>query len=140
MKHEKSCGAVVFAKSDGALLVLVEDMRQGHVSLPKGHVENGETESQTAEREILEETGLHVRVDTGFRRKVTYRPAPYVIKDVVFFVALTDSMDTRNQEEEVSGIRFLPVEDAIRALTFQSDRDVARAAHDYMTEKLGLKG
>ena len=131
MKHEKSCGAVVFAKAGGDLMVLVEDMLQGHASLPKGHVEDGETESQTAEREILEETGLRVRVDTGFRKKVTYRPAPYVIKDVIFFVAITETMETKNQEEEVSSIRFLPVEEAIQALTFQSDKDVVKAAYDY---------
>ena len=38
MKHEKSCGAVVYTIEDGQLLFLAEHMRLGHISIPKGHV------------------------------------------------------------------------------------------------------
>ena len=65
MRHEKSCGAVVFSRFDGAWHVLLIRHDHGrHTSFPKGHVEAGETERQTAEREIFEETGVRVRVDT----------------------------------------------------------------------------
>ena len=57
MKQEKSCGAVVYAETGRGRLYLVEKMLHGHFGLPKGHVEPGENERQTAEREILEETG-----------------------------------------------------------------------------------
>ena len=58
MKYEKSCGAVVYDLQNDTPIVLVEYMKKGHVSIPKGHVEEGETEVETAAREILEETGL----------------------------------------------------------------------------------
>ena len=57
MKKEKSCGAVVFRREKDGLVFLVETMTLGHISLPKGHVEDGETEEETARREIREETG-----------------------------------------------------------------------------------
>ena len=47
MKHEKSCGAVVYTIEDGQLLFLAEHMRLGHISIPKGHVEGNETEEET---------------------------------------------------------------------------------------------
>ena len=43
---------------------------------PKGHVEKKETEEETALREIKEETGLKVALDTAFRKMVTYLPSP----------------------------------------------------------------
>ena len=56
MIHEKSCGAAIFVRQDGQALWLVEHMQKGHTSLCKGHVEAGETEHDTARREIREET------------------------------------------------------------------------------------
>lgn len=73
-KKEKSCGAVVFRREKGGLVFLIETMALGHISLPKGHVENGETEEETARREIWEETGLRTRVDTRFRHTISYSP------------------------------------------------------------------
>ena len=91
MRHEKSCGAVVFSRFDGAWHVLLIRHEHGrHISFPKGHVEAGESERQTAEREILEETGVRVRVDTGFRAENRYMARPDVEKLVVFFIAVAE--------------------------------------------------
>ena len=65
MIYEKSCGAVVYAFHHHKPLVLVEYMALGHVSLPKGHMEEGETEEQTAAREILEEVSRSVDTFVG---------------------------------------------------------------------------
>lgn len=132
MKHEKSCGAVVYRKDGDGHLFLIEHMRLGHFSLPKGHVEKGETEVQTARREIKEETNLDVSVDTGFRSVITYSPYPGIIKDVVFFLAEAVSEELINQECEVSGLTWLPFDEAVRTLTFESDRETLRKARDYL--------
>ena len=59
MKYEKSCGALCFAPGPGPTRVLmVKHVAGGHWAFPKGHVEKGETEEQTAVREVLEETGI----------------------------------------------------------------------------------
>ena len=91
MRHEKSCGAVVFSQFSGAWHVLLIRHEHGrHTSFPKGHVEAGETERQTAEREILEETGVRVRVDTGFRAENRYMARPDAEKLEVFFIAVAE--------------------------------------------------
>ena len=43
MKKEYSYGAVVYQFKDGIPLYLIEHMAMGHTSLPKGHIEEGET-------------------------------------------------------------------------------------------------
>ena len=60
MKKERSCGAVVYKREYDRTLFLLERMVQGHISLPKGHMEAGETEEETARREIREETALEL--------------------------------------------------------------------------------
>ena len=73
MNYEKSCGAIVYRKHHGNTeILLVRHIKSGYWSFPKGHVEEGETEEETARREIKEETGLDVLLDTGFRETVTF--------------------------------------------------------------------
>lgn len=132
MKREKSCGAVVYSIRSGEIYILTEHMALGHTSIPKGHVEPGETEEQTALREIAEETALRVRLDTGFRRTVTYSPAPGILKDVVFFAAEALPGEIVAQECEVRSAEFLPEREAIAAMTFDSDRETVAAACDYI--------
>ena len=132
MKYEKSCGAVIYYEDDGRRLYLIELMQKGHRSICKGHVENDESEHQTAEREILEETGLTVTFIDGFRESIEYSPYDGCMKTVVFFLAKADSTDVTVQEEEVREISWLPLEEALAALTFGSDRETLRKADRYL--------
>ena len=88
MKKEISCGAVIARQTEnGREILLIRHVNGGHWAFPKGHMEGNETESETALREIREETGLTVTLDTGFRAVVTYSPKPDVMKDVIYFAA-----------------------------------------------------
>lgn len=128
MKREKSCGAVLFRREDGGAVYLVLHSTLGHWTLCKGHMESGETEHETAEREIREETGLTARFVEGFRQVITYSPAPGVIKDVVFFLAQAGPGAAVCQPEEVAEIRFVPYEQALALLTHTSDRETLKRA------------
>ena len=102
MKKEKSCGAVVCRKGENGLeILLIQHKNGGHWAFPKGHVEKKETEEETALREIKEETGLKVALDTAFRKMVTYSPKPGVMKDVIYFAAKAKKDSARPQPEEV---------------------------------------
>ena len=134
MIHEKSCGAVIYTDSGGRRLFLVELMRKGHSSLCKGHVEENETEHETAAREIREETGLSVAFVNGFRETIEYSPDPGCKKTGVFFLAESESTGVKAQEEEVREIRWLPFEEAAAAMTFDSDREVLTKAEAFLNE------
>lgn len=124
MKYEKSCGAVIFRRNNGAYeYLLVQNKKpgaKGHWGFPKGHVEKGETEEETARREISEETGLSVGgFIKGFRVVTRYSPAPGIEKDVVYFLTEADG-DITLQECEIADYKWLSYEDAKEAITFDS--------------------
>lgn len=58
MRYEKSCGAVIYVEAEGARKYVIIRSPEGYYGFPKGHMEPGETEEQTALREIFEEVGL----------------------------------------------------------------------------------
>ena len=133
MKHEKSCGAVIFRETEnGQHEFLILKSVQGHTTLCKGHVEGHETEHETAAREIREETNLHVKFLDGFREVITYSPYPKCEKDVVFFLARLAGGSLSCQPEEVAEARFLPFDDALSALTHASDRAILEEAQRFL--------
>ncbi len=139
MRHEKSCGAIVYRRFHGNIeILLIRHINSGHWSFPKGHVEGDETELETAKREIKEETGLDVIIDQTFRETVSYSPRRDTQKIVVYFLALARNYDFVPQEEEIAEIRWVDIVRAARMLTYENDKTIvnkARAAikqHSHM--------
>ena len=120
MKYEKSCGAVIF---EGDKVLVIQQVK-GHWGFPKGHVENQETEVETAIREIKEETNLDVEIDESHRYVERYSPKEGVEKDVVFFVAKRTGGDIKVQEEEVKTTEWLLPIEARERLTYETSKRV----------------
>ena len=79
MRHEKSCGGLIYREHDGETqLLLLKHRCGGHWSFPKGHMEAGETEMETALREIREETGLRGVLREGGREAGEDSPKTHV--------------------------------------------------------------
>lgn len=136
MKFEKSCGAIIIKRNSGKIETLLIQMLGGHWSYPKGHVEDNETEVETALREIKEETNLDVIIDTRFREITTYSPKPGVIKDVIYFLAFAKTLDVKVQEEEVANYEWVDINDATKLITFEEDRKIFRKAIRFINEIL----
>ena len=86
-KVEKSCGAIIFQNKKKDSQILIIQQLDGYWCFPKGHVEKNETEEQTAYREILEETGIEVILDTKFRHVTTYKIPNGNVKENIYFIA-----------------------------------------------------
>ena len=119
MKQEYSYGAVVYEKRKDSIYILIEFMLQGHISLPKGHIEEGETD-------------LDVRLDTNFSHTITYKPTQDIKKDVTFFLATPISNHIKPQESEVNHIEWLIEKRALAVLTHETDKQVLRDALRYI--------
>ena len=126
---EKSCGAVVYKVDEkGKICFLLIKQKTGHFGFPKGHVEPGETEEQTAIREIKEETNIDVNINTAFRAISTYYPAKGVLKDVIFFLATPKSEKIIAQPEEVEVALWCNYFYAKKLLTHRQNKNILRNA------------
>ncbi len=134
MNYEKSCGAVVFRETANSIHYLIILNKKGnyigHWGFPKGHMEEGESEFETAKREILEETGLEVEFIDGFREVVNYSPRPGIKKDAVYFLAKAASDNVTLQKSEVAGFRWLTYEKALKQLSH--DAKILDLADEYL--------
>lgn len=134
MKHEKSCGAVVFTRTDKGVKYLLIANLKGIYGFPKGHVEAGETEEQTALREIREETGLRVTLVPGFRA-VDEHLIPEkqdTMKQIVYFLAEYEGQEVAYQKEELSGAYLVSYEEAMGMFQFESSRRILTEANHFL--------
>ena len=137
MNYEYSCGAVVFTRIDGAphyLLVRAKDQPEGCHGFPKGHMECGETEQETALREIFEETGLRVELLEGFRAVTEYPlpTPPDTRKRVVFFLAEYADQQVHIQQSELAGYILAPFDEVLALTEYADSRQILTEAHAFL--------
>ncbi|MBP0959094.1 MAG: NUDIX domain-containing protein [Oscillospiraceae bacterium] len=137
MQYEKSCGAIVYRKFHGNTeILLIKHVNSGHWSFPKGHVEEGETEEETALREVKEETGIDILVDTSFRETVQYYPRKDTQKVVVYFLGKARNYDFVPQEEEIAAIKWVEIGNAAAMLTYENDKTIVAKAKVEIKNKI----
>jgi bis(5'-nucleosidyl)-tetraphosphatase len=119
-------GAVVFKLTDqGPRYLLVEASgRRDRWVFPKGHVENGETAADTAQREVSEEAGVRARPLRRLRRVEQKQEGDW-ISIVYFLMAYTG----RATPLEKRRIRWLSFDEAIEVLDLEKSRRVLRSAN-----------
>jgi hypothetical protein len=117
MKKEKSCGTIIIDSNKRVLLV---KQKLGWVGFPKGHMEQGETEMETARRETKEETNLDVIVDEKKRYTISYITSTQIDKEVVYFRAKPISYSLLPQEAEIAEIMWVDIDEAKPYLSFDN--------------------
>lgn len=123
MKKEKSCGAIIILDNK----VLMVQQQKGFWSFPKGHVEAGETEVETAIREVKEETNLDIVIDESLRFVNHYVTDKNVDKTVIFFVAHPiDNLNILAQEAEIKEIEWVDIDSVEDKLTFDNTKEMWR--------------
>lgn len=137
MNQEKSCGAVVFARRNGEIMFVIVQEASGAYSFPKGHVEGNETETETAAREIREETGLQPVFLPGFRETAEYDLAekPGTHKQVVYFLAEYGGEPLIPRQGEIRKILLLPYAEAMQCFQHEGARRILSAAHAFLLKQ-----
>lgn len=139
MRYIRSCGFVAYKQIGNENFYLIIKDRNGDVGFPKGHMEEGESEMQTAIRELKEETGVEVESIEGFRRQTEYKlkRVPGAIKQVVYFLGKCTSDKITPQQSEVKSAAFLHYADALGALTFDETKSILADAEDFICKNKG---
>ncbi len=123
--YEKSCGAVLYTRDGSSIRYLLIQNREGNIGFPKGHIEQGESEIDTAIREIKEETGLNVTFNPRGRAINRYRLRNGVYKEVVYFLARFNIKDRITIPiQEIGDYHLVSYSQAIKLLKFENDRNI----------------
>jgi 8-oxo-(d)GTP phosphatase len=117
-------GIVLRGEGEARSVALVHRPRYDDWSFPKGKLMDGEDEAAAALREVEEETGLRCRLGPSVG-SVTYRDRHGRPKVVRYFRMDADG-GTFVPTEEVDELRWVPVEDAGRMLSYTHDRNLLR--------------
>ena len=102
MTEAVSCGGVVIFR--GKILLLYKNYRNKYegLVLPKGTVEEGEEYKETAVREVREETGVRASIIkyVGKSQYTFSTSHDVIVKDVHWYLMMSDSYHSRPQREE----------------------------------------
>lgn len=146
--HETSAGGLVIDGLDGpresqvaALIGRID--RRGRMlwSLPKGHIELGETAEQTAIREVAEETGIRGSVLAALGR-IDYwfvTDGRRVHKTVHHYLMRFSGGELCDEDLEVAEVAWVPMGELPSRLAYADERRLARVA-DELIDKLQSDG
>jgi len=129
---EISAGAITCTIKENALFYLLIKDFHGNYGFPKGHLEKGESETQAAIREIKEEVGIDITLDTSFREELSYIMPNGILKTSVYFLGCFKDQTPVKQPEEVDEICLLPYEEAMNLLSFDNMKGVLVKADQYL--------
>lgn len=118
MYNEKSCGCIILHEEK----VLIIKQNNGDWGFPKGHMEENETEIETARREVKEETNIDVEIISDKKYTMEYYTDKGNLKQVVLFLAYPKNFDLKPQQSEIDIIKWVSIETALNLLTFDNSK------------------
>jgi 8-oxo-dGTP diphosphatase len=139
-RNEFSAGGVVVRGRDVIVIVPVKRGAHGNrvLGLPKGHPDGDETPEAAATREVNEETGVKAELIEKLG-EVSYsyeRRNRRVVKRVAFFLFEYRSGDVADHDHEIDDARWMPLEEAARALTYVGEREMVQRALSRLSQDL----
>lgn len=139
MMTDFSCGVIPYRMKDGEREFLLIQHKAGHWAFPKGHPEDAEEHTETARRELEEETGLgHVALDEDHPFEEYYvftkRSGKQVRKCVIYFLGevVTDRA-LRIQISEVSDYAWGNAAKTRERMTFDEGRALLDEVLTYLS-------
>lgn len=121
--REPTAGGIVFRHGKkGVEILLIQDAKD-RWTIPKGHIEEGETAQQTAKREIGEEAGLKDVDVLGWLGKIHFRyrriDKLVLMTTQIYLVRAKGDTNAIQKEEWMNGIKWFSFHDALEAIEYE---------------------
>ncbi len=139
VKQALSAGGVVYRDGPAGVEVLLVETHAGEWGLPKGTPDYGETLSQTACREVREETGLQVELEEKIG-EIEYwfaRPArrERLHKFVHFWLMRPTGGSLDDHDDEHVSVSWFRVDAALRQVTHDTSVEMIERAADLLAAR-----
>ncbi|XP_031846944.1 purine phosphoribosyltransferase family protein Apf [Nomia melanderi] len=138
---KRACGFVVFRRAQGIIeyLMLQVSYGQHHWTPPKGHVDPGESDMETALRETKEEAGLlatDLKVFEDAKQELNYS-VNGTPKIVIYWLAeLLNSNKPIQLSDEHQTFKWLPLEEACAISEYKDMQNTLKNFNDYILKNL----
>lgn len=124
--REPTAGGVVFRHAPGnpkqIEILLIADSK-GRWTIPKGHIEEGESARRTAEREVCEETGLAEVKVLDWLGKINFRyrrgSSLVLMTTEIFLVKAVGDTNDIKKEKWMTSLGWLPANDALEKIEYE---------------------
>ena len=123
--REPTSGGIVFRrnqKSNEVEILLIQDAKD-RWTIPKGHIEEGETAKETAEREITEEAGLKEMNVICWLGKIHFRyrrqQSLVLMTTQIYLVQGKGDTNKLKKEEWMNGIGWFPFQKALDMIEYE---------------------
>jgi ADP-ribose pyrophosphatase YjhB (NUDIX family) len=121
--REPTAGGIVYRKNaEGVVEILLIADSKTRWTIPKGHIEEGETPRQTAEREIQEETGLKEMKMLDWLGKINFRyrriNTLVLMTTEIFLVEAKGDTDKIVPQEWMKGIKWFSANEALDKIEY----------------------
>jgi ADP-ribose pyrophosphatase YjhB (NUDIX family) len=122
--REPTAGGIVYRRNKaGEVEILLFADSKTRWTIPKGHIEEGETPRQTAEREIQEETGLKKMKMLDWLGKINFRyrriNTLVLMTTEIFLVEAQGDTDKIIPQEWMKGIKWFPTNEALDKIEYE---------------------
>jgi ADP-ribose pyrophosphatase YjhB (NUDIX family) len=123
--REPTAGGIIFRRKGEAKdveILLIQDAKN-RWTIPKGHIEEGESAKETAEREIREETGLQEMKVLNWLGKINFRyrrqQSLVLMTTDIFLVKGLGDTDKLQPEDWMNGIKWFPAPEALDKIEYE---------------------
>lgn len=122
--REPTAGGIVFRrdKKGDVEILLIQDHKD-RWTIPKGHIEEGETAQEAARREIGEEAGLHDIDMLGWLGKIHFRyrriEKLVLITQQVYLMRVKTDGNEIQKEEWMNGIKWFSFNEALDLIEYE---------------------
>ena len=122
--REPTSGGMIFRRNQkGEVEILLIQDAKNRWTIPKGHIEEGETARQTAEREIREETGRKEMKVLNWLGKINFRyrrvSSLVLMTTEIFLVQAKGDTDSLKPEDWMNGIGWFKANDALDKVEYE---------------------
>lgn len=122
--REPTAGGIVYRKTiSGKVEILLIQDSKSRWTIPKGHIEEGETARQTAEREIREETGLQEMKVQDWLGKINFRyrrgNSLVLMTTEIFLVQAKGDAEQVKPEKWMTSLGWLSAQEALDKIEYE---------------------